>query len=137
MGQLHASYAADPQGITILNVKKQMNKLYSIDDFMQKYNLSHPTTIEEYAIFCKASVKIAFKYPSEKCEVAYIILGKTSKYLDKANPDPLLDEIWYLAGQLELPDHAVYVGDGISIKEKWQILKDDIDELVESLNIKS
>lgn len=95
-------------------------------------------TPEEFASFCQEAIKLAFKYPSRKDDIAYEIVGKgwNMGCFDRTTPNKLILEIWDRAGELELPDHHVYIEDGTSVKEKWLMLKDAVDELTESLNIK-
>ncbi len=109
-----------------------MEKIHPIDKFIQSSrSKGRNITDREFASFCHDGIELALRYPDKKDKIAYEIVEKGWNFGFSANErsKDTRKKIWNLAASLELPDEHVYIGEGISIQQGWQMLKELSDEL--------
>jgi hypothetical protein len=100
--------------------------------FINKTRDKTTWTRKEFLLFCKDATKLAREYPEDKDKLAYWIVshGAALGDIDRAinDIDKICRRIRNLAADLELPDHHVYTGDGLSVAKKWQVMEGLVEE---------
>jgi hypothetical protein len=97
-----------------------------IQEFIEKYKPLQLDDEDAFILFCKEAVELAKKYPKDRSEIAYTIVGKGAVFGEsKKKP---ISEIRNYAMDLELPDHHIYVGDGMSIEDKWLTIESYVED---------
>jgi hypothetical protein len=110
-------------------------KRYSpkVQEFIEKHNkLPKSPDEKSFLLICKEGADLAKHYPDEKSEIAYTIVAQGSLF-GKSEEWPIYDIRQY-AMSLEVPDYHVYVGDGVSITEKWNKIEQWAEEGLRQLD---
>ncbi len=89
---------------------------------------SRPVSMDAFRAFCLAGLEVKRAFPESRSEVAYLIVGASAA---KGNDDEgsIVQQIAHLVYDLELPDPHVYIGDGLSVDQKWEKLEALIRQL--------
>lgn len=104
-----------------------------VQEFIEKYKQS-PKSFDKkiFLLICKEATALAKQYPDEKSEIAYTVVVQGSVF-GESEEWPIYDIRQY-AMSLEVPDYHVYVGDGVSIAEKWNKIEQWAEEGLRQLD---
>ena len=97
--------------------------------FIQQAKAKTSWSRGDFLQFCSQAAVIAESFPADKATLAYWIVsfGSHLSDIDVRNAtdrsDGIQRRIRNLAADLELPDELVYAGDGLSVEQKWRLIK--------------